>query len=725
MKRKKIKTKETGIENDKSERTLFSRFTNSRCFGSTLHDSRFHIACIVLVIIIVYSNTLNAPFQWDERLHLVANPLVKDLRYFAHPSEGQWSGQYNFVMRRYIAFLTFALNYRVHGFSVTGYHIVNIAIHIANSILVYLLVLLTFRTPFMKGIEQKNEVEKLRSCEVEQFTPSQPLNFSTSGNTAGIAFFSAMLFAVHPLQTEAVTYVMQRFASLVAFFYLLSLTAYIRFRLETDNQRVMVPQKVVIPAKAGIQGISNYPKRLDSRLHGNDEKTLFQTFCNIAKVGRWSFYAITLLSAVLAMKTKENAFTLPIVIVLYEFCFFSPSPSVPASPVPPVLLSRRFLYLAPILLTLLIIPLTHTSPGDSFQLDPGSYGQIRPQPDYLLTEFRVIITYLRLLFFPINQNLDYDYPLCKSFFDPPVLLSFIFLTALFSLGVYLVKGKRQKIEVEKVGSCEVGQQPFEKFSPSQVLNLSASCGAPELRLMGFGILWFFITISVESSVIPLWMLICEYRVYMPSVGVIICAVTGAFLLGRFLLSQFTSHVPRIILIMLVLVTGVFSVAAYLRNDLWADSIRLWEDTVKKSPSDSLAHINLARQYETRNMIDKALDQYQIAIRLHPDYAPAHFLLGTLYLKFNVIDKALEQYQNAIRLKPDYADAYNNLGLIYQHSNMPDKAVEQYLIVIRLQPDCVQAHWNLGNVYRTMNMPEKAAEQYRIAVKLDPHFAEAH
>ncbi len=656
------------------------------------------IAGVVLLIIIVYSNTLNAPFQWDERLHLAANPLVKDLRYFAHPSAGEWSSQYNFVMRRYIAFLTFALDYRVHGFSVTGYHIVNIAIHIANSILVYLLVLLTFKTPVFKG-----QGSRVRGQE--------PL----------IAFFSALIFAAHPLQTEAVTYVMQRFASLLAFFYLLSLVAYIKFRLETDNQYMMASQKVVIPAEAGIQRVSNNMKRLDSRLHGNDGKTFYQTFFDSVNVGRWSFYTISLLSAVLAMKTKENAFTLPIVIVLYEFCFFSPSPRV--------LLSRRSLFLIPILLTLLIIPLTHTSPGDSFQLDPGSYGLLRPQPEYLFTEFRVIVTYLRLLFFPINQNLDYDYPLFKSFFDPQVLLSFIFIMALFGLGVYMII-RQVKVKVEVKVKTEDSLPAVSQPQPQ-----------PAFRLMGFGILWFFITVSVESSVIPLWMLICEYRVYLPSVGVIICVVTGAFLLERVLFSRFTSPPPipppqggrvregvrvsRTLIVLLVLAAGALSVAAYLRNDLWADNIRLWEDTVKKSPSDSLAHINLARQYETRNMITEALDQYQVAVRLHPDYAPAHFLLGTLYLKFNVIDKAMEQYQIAIRLQPDYADAYNNLGLIYQHSNMPDKAMEKYLTVIRLQPDCVQAHWNLGNVYRTMNMPEKAAEQYRIAVKLDPHFAEAH
>src|SRR5208337_4694732 len=112
---------------------------------------------------------------------------------------------YKFFVHRYIAFITFALNYRIQGLSVTGYHIVNISIHVANSILVYLLVLLTFKTQFMS-------------------------NSSIKQHSGYIALFSSLIFASHPLQTEAVTSIFQRFASLVAFFHLLSLTAYIKSR---------------------------------------------------------------------------------------------------------------------------------------------------------------------------------------------------------------------------------------------------------------------------------------------------------------------------------------------------------------------------------------------------------------------------------------------------------------------------------------------------------------
>ncbi len=681
-----------------------------------LNDSRFHIACLVFLIIIIYSNTLNAPFQWDESLHLVDNPLVKDFRYFAHPAAGQWSEQYKFFIDRYVAFLTFALNYRIHGLSVAGYHIVNIAIHIANSILVYLLVLLTFRTPFFRGQgpgisgqESENGSQRqgpgTRSQEQEDY--SQSLGRGYQSLVAGprsltpklVAFFSAALFAVHPLQTEAVTYVMQRFASLVAFFYLLSLVAYIKFRLCTPMS---------LRAPDGGAAISSFKARL---LHFVRNDTSYSR--------RIFFYSVAFFSAVLAMKTKENAFTLPIVIVLYEFCFFSPSPHVPVSPRPRVFLSPRLLYLVPILLTLLIIPLTHMSPSASTQIDPNLYGQIYPQPDYLFTEFRVIITYLRLLFFPINQNIYHDYPVFHSFFNPQVMLSFLFLGALFGLGVYMIIGNRQWAIGDGIKAKD--KEDDSRFANSRCFGSTIHDSRP-FRLIGFGILWFFITISVESSIIPLWMLICEYRMYLPSAGVIICVVTGAFLLKE---KMHSANASRILVVLFVLSIAAFSAATYLRNNLWADKTKLWEDTVKKSPNNARVRGNLGYVYQSLNMLDKAMEQDLIAIKIKPDFVLAHCNLGYVYQSLNMPDKAMEQYLITIKIKPDFFMAYYNLGGIYQGLNMPDKAIEQYLIAIKAKPDFADAHYSLGHIYKNHNMLNEAMEQYLMTIKLKPDFADAH
>jgi tetratricopeptide (TPR) repeat protein len=452
---------------------------------------------------------------------------------------------------------------------------------------------------------------------------------------------------------------MQRFASLVAFFYLLSLVAYIKFRLTAED----IEQR----AKGIVL-----------------------------------FYIISFFSAILAMKTKENAFTLPIVITLYEFCFFSvPLPRASASPHLRVTLSKRLLYLVPILLTLAIVPLTLMVQGGAHALDPRALDQkVFSRQDYFFTQFRVIVTYLRLLFLPVNQNFDYDYPVFKSFFDPQIILSFLFLSALFGLGVYLVKQAKVEEEVEE----EVKE------------NKTLPIPQPAFRLMGFGILWFFITLSVESSIIPLWMLINEYRMYLPSVGAIICIVTGAFLLKEKLLSP---KAGSIIVAMLVLSVSILSVATYLRNDLWTDKVKLWEDTAKKSPGNARVLGNLGYAYQSLNMPDKAMEQYLVAIKINPDFAQTHYNLAIVYRILNMPDKAMEQYLIAIKVKPDYAEAYNNLGGIYQDFNMPDRAVEQYLLAVKVKPDFAEAYFNLGLLYFNMGQLENARRELISGLNIKP------
>jgi hypothetical protein len=118
--------------------------------------------------------------------------------------------------------------------------------------------------------------------------------------------------------------------------------------------------------------------------------------------------------------------------------------------------------------------------------------------DYLLTQFRVIVTYMRLLIFPVNQNFDYEYPVYHSFFDPQVAFSFIFLFMIFLGGIYLIYASR----------------------------LAAAKGNRHgLRLAAFGIFWFFLALSVESSIIPITDVIVEHRLYLPSIGIIIAFVT--------------------------------------------------------------------------------------------------------------------------------------------------------------------------------------------------------
>lgn len=226
---------------------------------------------IVAVILIVtaglsaYSNTLHVPFQWDEDFYIRQNPFVTgtvsspdELR-TSQTSQAQMREQvqshelYKTLRMRSVGYKTFSLNYRIHGLSVEGYHVVNIAIHLLNGILLWLLVRFLFMTP------------ALRTSLI-------------SGQAGILALLIALFFVVHPMQTEAVTYIMQRLASLAVLFYLGAVVAYLHARLATNSAR------------------------------------------------RSMAYAAAIALAFLAVKTKENAVTLPVAVTMIEVLFFRDTP---------------------------------------------------------------------------------------------------------------------------------------------------------------------------------------------------------------------------------------------------------------------------------------------------------------------------------------------------------------------------------------------------------------
>ncbi|MBI2340743.1 MAG: tetratricopeptide repeat protein, partial [Deltaproteobacteria bacterium] len=161
---------------------------------------------LTLLVVLVYSNIFSAPFLFDDTGNIEGNPQIRDLANFLDPAG-----------TRYVGFLSFALNYAAGGLNVFGYHLVNVLIHVANGFLVYVLVLLLLRLP----------AGSLEGSSINH----QPSTIDHQRSSFPIALFTALLFLVHPVQTQAVTYIVQRFASLVTLFYLVAVVCYVKWRL--------------------------------------------------------------------------------------------------------------------------------------------------------------------------------------------------------------------------------------------------------------------------------------------------------------------------------------------------------------------------------------------------------------------------------------------------------------------------------------------------------------
>lgn len=566
--------------------------------------------------------------QFDGLEGIVENPVIKDLHYFIEPSKGEDFKdyfEYTTFKRRYIGYLTFALNYKFHGLDVAGYHIFNLVIHIINSLLVYLLIILTFRSHFLRE-------SKTRKYSIH------------------IAVFAALLFAAHPIQTQAVTYIWQRVTSLTATFYLFSLLMYAKVRLMYEETTSSVR-----PGK------------------GLKIKTVL-------------YYLLSIISAVLAMKTKEIAFTLPGIIALYEIMFLKGT------------LKRRILCLIPFLLTMLIIPLSLMDVDRPIGELLGGISEASKETggvsrvNYLLTEFRVIVTYIRLIFMPVDQHIDYVYPIYNSLFDPAVFLSFLLLSLIFSLGIFL----------------------FYKYR-----NI-----APHSRLISFGIFWFFITLSVESSIIPIKDVIFEHRMYLPSAGVFVVFSTCSFTVLEKLkdrLPNIDMYVTTALSLIVVMLTG----AAYARNTIWKDNLSLWMDAVEKSPKNARAYSSVCYAYRERKLFNEALEYCNTSIKLNPFYVRPYINRGIIYHTQGLVNKAVEQFQRAIEVKPDFPEAYYDLGIVYHYQGLYDDAIQQYRKALTLNPGYAEAYNNMGSAYKAKGNIDEAITLYQTAIKYKPESPGAH
>ena len=622
------------------------------------HRTFLGIVLIVFWGIALYSSILHAPFIFDDYSSIVDNDAIKSIK----------NSLLDLSNNRYLSMLSFAFNYAAFGLKPFSYHLVNNLIHIINALLVYYLVIFTFKTPYFSS----------QQSAIHPFTdsPIHPEQLGTSPFTHSplfIAFSAAFIFVSHPIQTQAVTYIAQRATSMATMFYLLSLVMYIKFRIQDSEYRMQDKKPFVYRAS-------------------------------------WIIYLCSIISAIFAMKTKEIAFTLPIMVALYEFSFFNKSPN--AERQTPNL--RRFLYLLPILLTLLIIPLSmlnFTAPVEVITQDIDVYSRETvniTRMDYLLTQFRVIVTYLRLLIMPVNQSLDYRYPVYHSFFDSQVFLSFLFLLIIFGFAVYLTRKSRIKIKPPSFPLSEGRQGGSDINSPIHRFT--------SLRLIAFGVFWFFITLSVESSVIPIKDIIFEHRLYLPSIGFFIASVS---------VMEYFIRQKKVKIFAIIIVVTALSVAAFNRNLIWNDPQALWENVLVKFPNNVRAYNGLGVIFKEQEEYDKALIQFERVLEINSNYFPAYYNMGDVQYKLGDYKAAVTYFIKVLKLNPSYhfhLDTLNSLAITYSEMGDAENAVNAFKEAIKLFPSSVMLYNNLGRQYIKMGDFDSAIEILKkgIEVREEPH-----
>lgn len=311
--------------------------------GSALAPSwRFDLFCWLggfAVVALLYGHTLHAPWYLDDVPNIVDNEHIRSL-------SAAWD---SFFRARGPAVFSFAVNYRIGELSLPVFHVTNIAIHALAAGFVYLIAKRVF--------------------------PGR----------RWLPVLVAAIFLAHPLQTQAVTYIVQRMASLAALFGFLSLYLFIRAR------------------ECLAEGVR------------------FLAWRHL----RW--WLGSLLACLLAVYTKQNLAILPLSLLLFDHFYLARPQERPWG------VTQRLCYLAvfflpPVILTLqeLLIPL---SAGTSLQDIASTQAKITPLA-YLVTEFSVIWLYIKLLVVPYPLLLDYVYPVVTQLFSLKSLLAFVGLVVL-------------------------------------------------------------------------------------------------------------------------------------------------------------------------------------------------------------------------------------------------------------------------------------------------------
>lgn len=410
------------------------------------------------------------------------------------------------------------------------------------------------------------------------------------------------------------------------------------------------------------------------------------------------FFAGSVLFAVCAMFTKEVAVTLPVAIVLAEYYFISGSLRN---------LGEKAVRLAAFLPAFFIVPaMTAFGQNPSVVHIGGRHYNMLSPVDYLLTQFNVIVkVYLKLVFAPFGLNLDYDFPAAHSF--PEAWVSFLVLIALVALAAWLFNRN---------------------------------------RIASFGLVFFFLTLSVESSFFPLEDLVFEHRVYLPLAGLFMTISSLLFLAAR---AAFHANAARAIVAVVLTVTACLSALTIERNEVWQSREALWADVIRKSPGKPRGYDSMAMVFLEQGRLDesekwllksysvnngssfvlynlgiiqmkkgddsRALEYMEKALEVDPSYMKAHLAMGNIHMAAKRYPLAARHYQLALRIgKTESVPVLRALGTAYALGGNIDESIVTYEKIVAVIPNDQQANNNLGILYRTKGNEEKAATHFRKA-----------
>jgi len=580
-----------------------------------------------------YANSFHGPFVFDDVTSIQDNPTI---RHLWPPGPVLFGARAATVIGRPVLNLSFALNYALCEMEVWGYHAVNLLVHLAAGLVLFGIV--------RRTLLLESAPERFRSA------------------STGLALAVALLWAVHPLQTESVTYVVQRAESMAGLFYLLTLYAMIR--------------GATSPRGTG-------------------------------------WYIASVAACLLGMGTKEVVATAPLLVLLYDHVFLAGS-------IREALRRRWGLYAGLAAAWGVLAALVATSVGRG---ETAGFGHGVTAGDYARTQFGFLVRYLRLSFWPEPLVFDYGMDTARTVAE---VLPYAVIVAALLAGTVLVFRRRPQLGflgawfflilaptssvvplVTQIGAehrmylplaavvtlvvvlaYEGWGRVLPRLSPAQRDRPWAGRFAPAAALAVVATALGLLTVARNRdyrSSLSIWEDTAAKR---PANARAHCS------LG---LARFNS--------------GDADVARVLYE---------YDLALELDPDYALAYANRGGTYQSLGQHEQAIRDYTKAIELLPRWPDAYCNRAVAYVSAGQYEQALADCSRAVELKPDSAQAYFVRGLAHQHKGLPDPSIQDFTRAIELEPLHASAYAGRGMGYQAKGLLDQAVKDYTKAINLAPH-----
>ncbi len=643
------------------------------------------LAIIIAALWIIYGRAIHSPFIFDDEDIIIENTSIE--RLWPLVGTGEAHGPLNppreiSTAGRPLVNLSLAVNYFFGQRNPTGYHVYNILCHSLAVLLLWGICRRAFRLGFfVPAIRQQAEV---------------------------LAILVTLVWALHPLHSETVTYVTQRTELMVSTCYLATLYASLRY-WEAPLGRARL-------AWATVAGIASW----------------------------------------LGMGCKEVMVTAPVVVFLFDRTFVSGSFSQ-------ALRKSWSLHLAIASGWILLLWLNFNGP----RAGSAGFNAGLAAPVWWLTQTKVLTMYLRLFFWPWPLVIHYEVPylttvgaawpwlvpmlilaLCTALLlwyrtAAGYALAWMFLILSPTLVVPIVT----EIAVERrmylasaglvalfvVGAYRVLCTWFDNLPASE--NTRSTTVGP-LRLVGGACVVLAIVYSTlcvrrlaaYESAISLWEETLRYDPADPTaltnLGVALAAdgrpAEAIPYYEQALRIKPDTHDARANLAEAWYDLGLKQLDA---NDP-AKALSLFQTAVDIRPDFPNAHYAMAAALVSQGNLPSAVEQYRTAVRQKPDYIQARVSLAVVLMNMGDLAGATQEFFDATRQAPDNGDARMGLALAYLQQNKPAEAQAQLLILLRLEPGRAEAHFELANLMAAQNDLRGAIDHYREALRVRPSYVEA-